>query len=204
MALRETIPGNAEKSLAPYQTAILRHLVAPTVARRADIFENRRTFEAVNRRMIELLHLIPHEEWEERVLVGHQFGLDEHSRFFSPIMVIDHVLFAGKTIRAIVHELAQGIVVDHIIQSPFAFPQSRISHAELLTLFSDYTETCMADLEPLVLKADCETTIDHPWYGPFNMKQWHWLLAGHSMIHYRQLKNIKEHLDQKRPHSANF
>lgn len=198
MALREAAPGRLTHALPSYHSALVRHFIAPKVARQATFQENRRLFDTVNGRMLSLLAEIPQDRWSEPILNPIQLGVETDSRNFSALMTIEHVVVVGEIVKSLVRELALGVVMDRIISNSYVLPRGLKAPSEVMQEFKHFSATAMADLEPILKDLDFNRTIDHPWYGPFNILQWHWMLAGHSVIHCRQLKNIRSALLQSR------
>ena len=194
MALREAAPGQLSRSMPSYHSALMRVLIAPKVAERATFQENRRLFEAVNQQMLKILREIPQDQWNVKVENPSQLGVEKESKNFSALMTLEHVVAVGEIVKSIVRELSLGITMDRIISTSYVIPRGCKPPDEIVQDFQRFSDTAMADLEPDLKDLDFERTIAHPWYGPFNITQWHWMLAGHSVIHCRQMGNIKKTL----------
>ena len=192
MCLKAAKDTSIKGMLPSYHTVLLRDYFAPMVARRSNIYENRRVFEALHQRILQLMAEIPEEHWDTRVLVPPQFCLDRYSSDFSAIMTVEHILIVGQHFSSLVADMAMGDFVDRLFSIEQMKPRKLKPPQVILAEFEKYAESCMRDLEPLMERASSKQNVEHPWFGPFNVVQWHWLLCGHAMIHYRQLKNIKK------------
>lgn len=164
--------------LPSYHTVLLRDYFAPIVARRSNIYENRRVFEVLHQRVLQLMTEIPEDLWDTRVLVPPQFGLDRFSSDFSAIMTVEHILTVGRHFSSLVADMAMGGPLDRLFSREQMLPRRLKAPHVILEEFKEYSESCMRDLEPLMEQADLEKNVEHPWFGPFNVVQWHWLLCG--------------------------
>jgi hypothetical protein len=177
-----------------FQGLMLRYLVGPFVAGRANRERNEEAFNRLHEKMAKLVIETPAELRSVPILVPPQRGLEDSSRYWSMIMTLEHVLIVGEGIKGIIGKLASGVSPGLAISTATVKPLGQGDPDEIWRRFQVFSQTCMVDMAPLVQKADLRVTQSHPWFGPFNALQWHWLLSAHGAIHYQQLKRIKEGL----------
>lgn len=176
------------------QSLLLRYYVGPYVAARADWNQSAETFERLHGKMLKIALDTPSDLRTKRVLVSPLRGLEDSSRHWSMVMVLEHLLTVGEGIKVIFERLARGHAPGLTLSTAAVKPSGHESAEAILRRFEIFSATCMRDLAMLTEKPNLEVTQVHPWFGPFNARQWHWLLGAHAGIHYQQIKKIKEGL----------
>lgn len=75
-----------------------------------------------------------------------------------------------------------------------AFRLGQLPPREAVAQFRRMTATMLVELETKIGSRGSQLKLEHPWFGPFTARQWYWLLGQHGVIHYLQVKRIKERL----------
>jgi hypothetical protein len=173
-----------------YQQLVMRMYVGPFVAGSSSVAESRKLFEKVNARILSLIDDVPPSLYTTRILVPPQPLLEDHSRYWSIAMTLEHLVTVGEDIKRFIPILARGENPRKGIDMKKIRPRGDLTPAQAVADFRRYVNTCMVDLEPIMKNANTKVTQKHPWFGEFNVHQWYWLLGTHSMLHLRQIKGI--------------
>ena len=123
-----------------------------------------------------------------QVLVPRLLGLEDSSRFWSPYMVVEHLVIVDTNMFRIMTDLVAGRA--HPEPARIAeFKPAPSSGRESLAAFRGI----VAEFEALVPRwPDLRTrrTHAHPWFGPLDAHGWLCLAGMHHAIHRRQLERI--------------
>ncbi len=138
--------------------------------------------------MLETVGKLNEQQGRNPVLINRVFGIEDSSRFWSPYMVLHHLVIVDSGIIKVIEALAAGntdlreVKIADVKPSPATGP-------EVAQTF----RTVIQDYEARLTKiSDLNTTTKHPhpWFGPLNAHGWHCLAALHHGIHKRQLAAI--------------
>lgn len=165
----------------------MRWFVNPVVTRSVPWEHNRNSFLKMNERILKVVNRLSDEELSKRVLVPKQFALEDSSRYWSVLMLIEHLVIVGSGIKAIVVSLSHGKVPDFEVEIARVKPKGGKAPKEVVKSYTDFFRTVMDDLDAEVGDKESKAALKHPWFGPFTAKQWHWLMAAHTVVHYDQL-----------------
>lgn len=191
----------AAKNLAPSGTPMplgfrlmLRYFVGPMVAGRANWEKAVKGFDVVNAKILAEAAKLSDEEMNTRVLVPSQYGLEESSRYWSAAMVLEHIVIVGSGIKGIVISLSNGTVPDYKVELSRVKPRGKGTPQQAIADFKQFADTAQGEIAGQLGSKDSKAALDHPWFGKFNTRQWHWLLSAHSVIHLQQVRAIVERL----------
>lgn len=173
---------------------MMRFIVGPFVAAVTPWDQTKKSFASVNRKILDAAKRLDDAQLARRVLVVPQYGLEDSSRYWSAAMVLEHLVIVGAAIKSIVISLSRGHVPDFEVEIAKVKPTGVPSPQEALRAFEDFTRTVMDDIDREVKDRKSKTKLKHPWFGPFTARQWHWLLAAHSVIHLNQIREIADAL----------
>lgn len=109
-------------------------------------------------------------------------------------MTLDHLMVTNKLFMEIIREVAKGKSTPPRLDMDQVKPKLERTPSQVVAEYRVFANTCMQKLEAVMEKADPAAIQDHPWFGPFTALQWHWLIAAHSAIHYKQLKGIRRRI----------
>lgn len=181
-----------------YQHLAVKYYIGPFVAGRAQVKESRRSFEILHEKILNLAREIPADQFDEKVIVPPQMGLEDSSRYWSAAMTLEHLLIVGEGMKHIIRELSAGRSPGLNATTAQVKPKGASQREQLLQHFEVFTRTTMDKMEPLVAGKDSIVTENHPWFGAFRARQWFWLFGVHAGIHYKQLKKIRAGLARAR------
>jgi hypothetical protein len=173
--------------LPPLELFLVRATFALYRTLRSDAFALRHFLKEASR-LVELAKRVKPEFGTEPVLIRKIFGIEDSSRFWSPYMVIHHLVIVDSGILQMIERLSGGSA---------ALPEVRIADAkpdpssgpEVIGKFESVVQKYEKLLERL---SDLKGTPrhPHPWFGPIDAHGWHCLAAVHHSIHRRQLQVI--------------
>lgn len=172
------------------ESLVVRYYLGPFVGARSDWGQNLNEFVAINDKILRLVDSLPPEKLGQKVLVPKQQGLEDSSRFWSVAMTLEHLVIVGEKMREAIVALSNEIVPQVIADTATVKPVGQMPPAEALEMFRRFVKSLPDDLTKRVKNPNAKARFAHPWFGPMPAKQWQWLLAQHSAIHYKQFKNI--------------
>jgi DinB superfamily len=146
-------------------------------------------FRAEGERVLDLVQPLSPPRLTERVLIERIRGIEDSSRFWSPAMVLDHLVIVGDAIGSVIVSLARGERPPGEA-SVAAVKPNRAAGPELVGRFRELLARYPRLLAEQVKSRDSRTTYPHPWFGELNARQWNVLAAFHQGIHRRQLLAI--------------
>lgn len=176
------------------ESLLVRYYVGPFVAKKADWNESIQTFERINERIAKAVEGLTDEQLNTKVLVPRQRGLEDSSRYWSLAMTLEHLVIVGTNIRDVTISLMNGVVPDAVADIAKVKPHGVMTAKQAVEDFENFRKTTMKMIDEKGRDQNSTAAFSHPWFGPINARQWHWLVGSHSAIHYLQIKNIKKGL----------
>lgn len=147
-----------------------------------------RHFHKEARQLLDVVNHISQDRGRAQVLTERFFGIEDSSRFWSPYMVLHHLIIVDSAIIKVIETLAVGksdlreAKIADVKPNPDSGPEV-IEQFQIVV--QDYQErlTKISDLATARTHA-------HPWFGKLDGHGWHCLAALHHGIHKRQLTGI--------------
>lgn len=123
-----------------------------------------------------------------RVLVPRLLGLEDSSRFWSPFMVVEHLVIVDTNMLRIMSDLVAGRTHPHEARIEDFKPAPTAGRDALVSF-----QKLVGDFEANVprwpgLHTRCRHA--HPWFGPLDAHGWLCLAGMHHAIHRRQLEHL--------------
>jgi hypothetical protein len=174
------------------QMLYMRAYLGPLVAARATWPQSRRAFEHLYGEIELLSSKLSDERMVKRVLVAPMPGLEDSSRYWSPAMVLEHLVIVGVAMERAILELSHGRVPPGKADTAKVKPLGQTPVPEIRARYRDFYQGAPARIEAAVGDWRSKARMRHPWFGPFNARQWAWVLGAHAHIHRRQLREIIE------------
>lgn len=168
---------------------LARHVIFPRFARRTTTAEAVEKFVADGRWITERVHQMRSEQQSRPVRIARLRGLEDSSREWSPLMVVEHLLMTGPGMLGAAKMLSAGIVPQRAVSTAAVKPKGK-SGAEILGDFAKLLDGYSAEVAGLTFRDEPE--FPHPWFGPLNGRQWVVLNTFHQSLHRRQLEKIAE------------
>lgn len=179
------------------QRMVMRYILSPFVAGRSDWAQNQQVFTTTSLEILQLLESLDDWHIQKRVMVPPQTGLEDSSRYWSAVMVAEHLMIVGMGMRDIIVRLSQGKVPPGKVDTARVKPIGGRTPEQVMESYKQFITTLMSQIDTAVQDRDSKTVYDHPWFGPFTARQWHWVLAQHNVIHLKQLRRIVAGLQTK-------
>jgi hypothetical protein len=171
----------------------LRHVLRTMVIKKTPWQESCENFERAHKKFLAEIQKLTPEQLNRRVLIPRIVGLEDSSRYWSPIMVARHLVIVGQAIEWMIVELSHGRT-DKLPKADTAAvkPETDLDAQKVLSEYQAFGDGFLARVESAVGNRDSELTHLHPWFGPMRSKDWMWLMGRHTGIHRQQLKKILE------------
>jgi len=178
------------------QRVLLRYVVGPLVSKRVPLKKSRADYEKITQRLIEAIDRIPSELRQIKKLVPKQRGLEDSSRFWSLDGVIEHLLIVSQSIERGILELSEGKKPS--VKADIAAVKPTHLRSDPFSEFKSYAPELLRRIDTKLSLDQMEKfshiTLNHPWFGELNARQWYWLLSVHQGIHYQQAIEIIKQL----------
>lgn len=124
------------------------------------------------------------------ILIPRVWGIEDSSRQWSVLMVLEHLVIVNSEIASIIEHLSAGRPFSQEVSTAAVKP-SRVQDVGMIERFAD----CVQDYVTRIKACQClrsEVRHSHPWFGPLDGHGWYCLAAGHHTIHRRQIERIME------------
>jgi hypothetical protein len=146
------------------------------------------TFE---REMKTLLNLVDDADLidiEQPVLIGRLTGLEDSSRNWSVLMVLEHLRLVNNDILKVIDALKSGVVPRGDLAIEFYKPDPDVG----TDVIQRFKESSLGFLDAMRAHGRLQTraTYAHPWFGQLDGHRWGVLAAMHMQIHRRQAQQI--------------
>lgn len=155
--------------------------------------------EAAAIRLHEIANALPDDALQTPVLVPPMNGLEDSSRYWSPAMVLQHLVMTGEIFSEIILRLSSGEPVTDRRGPADVKPAATADRTDVeafRALHSGVGERLRTGAGPDRHGAK----FPHPWFGPLTARDWFGLFAAHLLIHEKQLKailNARQPIDRR-------
>lgn len=124
------------------------------------------------------------------VLVPRFAGLEDSSRFWSPVMVLEHLALIGRRMIPIIVALSREQVPDQVTRIAELKPRGEQSGAFAIDDFQRMLAEFRQAVLHEVVDRRARARYPHPWFGPLNVRQWLVFAPFHQAIHVRQMRSM--------------
>jgi hypothetical protein len=170
---------------------LLRWLVGPLVSRlQANWEADKARFDAISAKLLKEIEGLSEQQLATKILVPKQPALEDSSRYWSAAMVLEHLVIVGEAVRKGIISLSKGVVPERKPDTAKVKPKGDATPHDIVEAYRKFSSTVMAEIDRDIGNKDSKSVYSHPWMGPFNCRQWHWLLPTHQAVHLRQLREI--------------
>jgi hypothetical protein len=125
-----------------------------------------------------------------RVLIKRLRGLEDSSRFWSPEMVLEHLVITGEMFTDFIVTLSDGRPVEDKRGIADIKPRGELGRA-VVARFVEVHEAMPARLAEEAGPLRDGPTHLHPWFGKLNAAEWLSLTAVHLRLHEKQWRAIR-------------
>lgn len=146
-------------------------------------------FQKQGRILVDLTLNLSADCLQEPVLIERIQGIEDSSRFWSPGMVLEHLIIVGSQMMRGIVQLSRGIELTGTPDVAAVKPKQAYG-AGAVGVFQSFLSQYADTMNREVADRNSTTTLTHPWFGPMNAHQWHCLAAIHQTIHRKQMQKI--------------
>lgn len=156
-------------------------------------------FQEEGERMLTLARALEPETVARPCLIPRVWGIEDSSRHWSVLMVLDHLVIVDSGIAAIVRQVTAGKPSGKEISTAEVKPGTA-PDLQVIERFAG----CLRDYATRIGRLErlrSQATHRHPWFGRLDGHGWHCLAALHHTVHRRQVESIIRLLQASRTHS---
>jgi hypothetical protein len=146
-------------------------------------------FEREGQIIIESLNGVNEENLFKKVLISKTFGIEDNSRYYSPAMVLWHLIYVGETIQKGIISLSKGEKLDFTVKIENFKPFIEIEK-NIVEKYESFLLSYRSTIENSVEDKCINNYHSHPWFGPLNPQEWVTMSALHQWVHRRQIRKI--------------
>lgn len=128
----------------------------------------------------------------QKLVIPRVIGIEDSSRNWSVMMVIEHLCLANRDILTAIQALFEGITPRGEIDIALYKPSPDITY-EIMNHYREVTDEYLMTVERLIEtrgRLQTAARFRHPWFGLLNAHQWHCFAAFHQRIHRRQAQKL--------------
>ncbi len=134
-----------------------------------------------------ILHLVanaPTEKLMTQVLIKRLPGLEDSSRYWSVFMTVDHLRIVNNEIAGIISSLGEGQSPGRAASTAAVKPGNNVD----VSVISAFDEGCRDLINTVAKQDDLATELrhTHPWFGPMDAGDWHFMAGFHMGLHRQQ------------------
>lgn len=124
----------------------------------------------------------------QAVLIKRLPGLEDSSRYWSLLMVMDHLRIVNRDVAEVIVTLGAGRQPDREASIAAVKPSPAVTTA----VIAEFDRGCEEFQAAVVAVPDLNTTrtFPHPWFGPMAASGWHFMAGFHMQLHQKQMKRI--------------
>jgi hypothetical protein len=146
-------------------------------------------FEYEGKEIINLVKDLPKDKLFKKVLIPKIFGIEDNSRYYSPAMVLWHLLYVGETLQEGIVNLSKNEKIDFTVKIENFKPFVEINE-DIVEKYDNFLNNYKKSIETKVENKYINNCLSHPWFGCLNPHQWLVMSAIHQMVHKKQIKKI--------------
>jgi hypothetical protein len=159
-------------------------------------------FEKEQARILTLVEALSFEARNKQVLIARLPGLEDSSRYWSVWMVLSHLNQVNLGTLGNIQQLVRGEIPTMTVRTEDVKPTlDKMAPSASQALYQErndphvaaFQQACQHYLGTMqglhhALKTPC--TLPHPWFGPMNAHQWHFMMGFHMGLHRKQIQSI--------------
>lgn len=168
---------------------VAKYFLLPRAYRRITWEKADAMFQKQGRILVDLTQNLSADRLQQPVLIERIAGIEDSSRFWSPGMVLEHLIIVGSHMMRAIVELSRGMVPTGKVDVAAVKPKGAYA-AGAVGVFQSFLAQYADTMNREVVDRNSKTTLAHPWFGEMNAHQWHCLAALHQGIHRKQMQRI--------------
>ncbi|MEN3943597.1 DinB family protein [Prosthecobacter sp. SYSU 5D2] len=152
------------------------------------------TFVQEQAAILALIHRTPAAHLAQPVLIQRLPGLEDSSRYWSLLMVLDHLRIVNVQIAQVIASLLQDRLPARAASTAAVKPSPHVTPDVIATFDQachQLSETVASHPAPAL---QTRLKFPHPWFGPLTAAHWHFMSAFHMRLHRRQMERISARL----------
>lgn len=144
--------------------------------------------------MLSLVQARDEATLSQAVLIKRLPGLEDSSRYWSLLMVMDHLRIVNRDIAEVIVNLGAGRQPERAVSIAAVKPSPAVTRA----VIAEFDQGCKDFQAAVMAVPDLNTTqmFPHPWFGPMDASTWHFMAGFHMQLHHKQMKRILAGLSQ--------
>jgi hypothetical protein len=179
------------KGLPTIDALFLRYIGFPILKLLMSWDRGMKLFEHEGNKILIAVKSLDEESLFKKVLVPRTFGIEDSSRYYSPAMVLWHLIYVGNAIQEGIISLSNNESLDFVVKIENFKPFVEIDK-NIVNEFKLFLDSYRIRIESNVKNKYIRNFHAHPWFGPLNPHQWLIMSAVHQAVHGRQLRRILE------------
>ncbi len=180
---------SAGKGLPTIDALFLKYAAFPVLKTFTSWNMGMRLFEHEGKRILHSACELDSDTLFRKVLISKTFGIEDNSRYYSPAMVLWHLIYVGNTIQEGIIALSKGEELDFVVKIENFKPFVEID-PDIVSQYEAFLSSYRHIIEENVVDRYIRKYHAHPWFGPLNPHQWLVMSAIHQWVHGRQLRKI--------------
>lgn len=181
--------GKAGHGLPKIDAIFLKHIGFPILKTFISWDNAMKFFEYEGKEILNLVKDLPKDKLFKKVLIPKIFGIEDNSRYYSPAMVLWHLLYVGETLQEGIVSLSKNEKIDFTVKIENFKPFVEINE-DIVEKYENFLNNYKKFLETKVENKYINNCLSHPWFGCLNPHQWLVMSAIHQMVHKKQIKKI--------------
>ncbi|MDD2887122.1 MAG: hypothetical protein PHY66_04930 [Aliarcobacter sp.] len=183
--------GKAGHGLPKIDAIFLKHIGFPILKTFISWDNAMKFFEYEGKEVLNLVKDLPKDKLFKKVLIPKIFGIEDNSRYYSPAMVLWHLLYVGVTLQEGIVSLSKNEKIDFTVKIENFKPFVQIDE-DIVEKYENFLNNYRKFIETNIENKYINNCLSHPWFGCLNPHQWLVMSAIHQMVHKRQIKKILE------------
>jgi N-acetylglutamate synthase-like GNAT family acetyltransferase len=184
----------AGAGLPYFEAFMMRYFIFPKYSRSASWEQSQKLFEAEGRRLIEGVGALSPHALAYKKLSPRIAGIEDSSRYWSPAMILEHLMIVGRAMGDIIERLSRGESPKTVVKIAAVKPLGLSDPQQVREDFLLFAKTHSQKILSAVQDRNSQTTCKHPWFGAIRAAEWYWLMGAHQGIHRKQLVEIMKDL----------
>lgn len=122
------------------------------------------------------------------VLIKRLPGLEDSSRYWSLLMVVDHLRIVNRNIAGVIAKLGEGRIPEGEASTAAVKPSPQARES----VIAEFDQGCGEFAQTIAEIPDLKTALKfpHPWFGSMDAATWHFMAGFHMRLHHKQMKLI--------------
>lgn len=186
----ESVPLDRPGAGLPFpEAAFTRWILFPVFCTFNNWEDAQSKFQAEGRKIIQLVEALDEETLLKRVLIRRVLGIEDSSRFWSPAMVLEHLILVGKLMQTVIVCLNEG-KTPLVKADTAAVKPNVVTDRDVIASYRIFIDQYRQALNVSPKNQNSNIRFKHPWFGALNVHEWACVSALHQAVHRKQLLEI--------------